>query len=74
MMQIDNKFDLEQIVYLITDVDQFERMVTRLVIALNGAILYELSCGTDVSLHYAGEITSHKNMKLALGIEERNHE
>jgi hypothetical protein len=69
-MIIDNKFDLEAIVYLVTDPDQYERMVTRLIVAINCTILYELSCGTDTSLHYAAEITSKKNMELALGIKK----
>lgn len=44
------------IVYLKTDPDQLERIVSGK-IARPGAILYELSCGTMLSNHYDFEIT-----------------
>ena len=64
MMVIDNKYNFGDIVYLSTDVDQHPRIVTRIVISLNG-IIYELSCGTFVSSHYEIEMTTEKNTLLA---------
>lgn len=72
-MHIDNKYSHGEIVYLITDPDQFERMITRLIISMNQSILYELTCGTQTSVHYQQEITGQKNMQLALGINANNH-
>lgn len=72
-MTIDNKFELGEIVYLMTDIDQFERLITRIVITISKSILYELSCGNQSSLHYAEEITGQKNMLIALGLEQKNN-
>lgn len=59
MMLIDNKFDLGQTVYLVTDADQSPRIVTRLFIAPEG-IVYELCCGTARSEHYDIEMQAEK--------------
>lgn len=69
-MIINNKFELGSIVYLITDPDQFERMITRIIITMNGAIIYEASCGNCTSLHYDGEMSTKKNIQITLGIEK----
>lgn len=68
MMHIDNKFEHGEIVYLITDPDQFERIVTRFVIGMNKTILYELSCGVQVSLHYDAEVSKKKDIATVMGI------
>jgi hypothetical protein len=49
MMIIDNKIELGSIVYLKTDKDQLPRIVVRISISING-IMYELACGSSVSL------------------------
>lgn len=59
MMVIDNKFEIGQIVFLKTDVDQYPRMVTRLNVAPN-VITYCLSFGTSESWHYDNEISDIK--------------
>lgn len=69
-MQIENKFGFEN-VYLKTDPDQYLRLVTRIIICLNGSLLYELTCGTEVTLHYAEEISLIKNTLLSLGLQEK---
>lgn len=55
-MVIDNKFSLNQIVYLITDSEQKRRIVTRIMISPN-SISYQLSCGAGCSDHYECEIS-----------------
>lgn len=65
MINIDNKFDFGQIVYLKTDKEQSARMVTAISIS-KGDLLYELSCGTTVSKHYDFEITEEINVLQTL--------
>lgn len=62
-MNINNKFELEEIVFLITDTEQKERIVTGLKISKNN-IVYYLSCGTEETIHYEFEIASDKVFKL----------
>ncbi len=59
-MIIDNKYELGEIVYLKTDVDQVPRIVTAVVACPDDSILYELACGTTCSKHYDFEITYEK--------------
>jgi hypothetical protein len=65
MINIDNKFDFEQIVYLKTDREQLPRMVTKISIT-KVDIIYELSCGTLVSGHYGCEISEVINELITL--------
>lgn len=58
-MKINNKFELGQAVFLITDTDQRVRMVTCIKISLTG-ILYYLACGTEETQHYENEIAEDK--------------
>lgn len=43
MMVINNKFDIKQIVYLVTDPDQLPRMITSMRILPNDLLVYVLS-------------------------------
>lgn len=52
MMVIDNKYEIKQKVYLLTDEDQKERIITGLRMCAGGEIIYQLSCGASVSDHY----------------------
>lgn len=58
-MQLNCKFNLEQIVYLITDVDQSERIITGIQYNKN-VLLYCLACGVNESWHYDFEIEVSK--------------
>lgn len=62
-MKIETKFDLSQIVFLITDQDQKERIITGIIVRPYGC-LYYLSCGTEETTHYEMEFCSDKNYKL----------
>ncbi len=63
IMQIKNEFNIGEIVFLITDENQLERIVTGLTIRKN-SIIYYLSCGTTETSHYSFEIATNKNFKL----------
>lgn len=69
-MVINTKFNFGQSVYLITDSDQNERIITG--IQLNGEsslILYRLSFVTTESWHYDYEISAEVNEKLKPGLQ-----
>ncbi|VDH16723.1 Uncharacterised protein [Algoriella xinjiangensis] len=57
------KFNLEEIIYLITDVDQKERIITGVLYEKN-SIQYRVACGTDTSWHYEFELNTSKSYKL----------
>ena len=61
----DNKVNIKigDIVYLITDDEQKERIVTSYTVYPTG-IMYALSQGTNVSDHYVFEITRGKSYKF----------
>ena len=60
-MVINNKFNLEDYVYLKTDPEQLERMVTKIDIT-KGDIMYQLCSGLNYSTHYEFEITEEKRI------------
>lgn len=60
-IKIQNKFEFGQLVFLVTDSEQEQRMVTGIVVTPNG-ILYRLACGIDQSDHYECEISESKNV------------
>jgi hypothetical protein len=66
MMIIENKFDLGELVYLITDEEQKQRMVTKIQIFLDGSVMYMLSMGTLNSDHYEKEISEEKNINATI--------
>jgi hypothetical protein len=59
-MTINNTFDLGELVYLITDDEQHQRLVIGIVVCIDGGILYDLSCGLTNSKHYPQEISRDK--------------
>lgn len=62
-MTINNKYELEQSVFLITDTEQSLRIVTAIQIYKNG-LLYRLACGVNESWHFDYEIATTKNFLL----------
>ena len=58
---INVAYRISDIVYLRTDPEQQERIVTRFVVARD-SILYELSCGMDCTPHYDFEITNERDI------------
>lgn len=64
------KFLIGETVYLRTDPDQMERLVTGLIIR-PGSNLYLLSSGVETSSHYDFEISPERNVNKSLNIEEK---
>lgn len=60
-MIIENKYNIGDSVYLKTDTDQNERIVSGLLIRKTHLIYY-LVCGTNESAHYDFEITVDKDV------------
>lgn len=59
-MEINNKFNLQDCVFLITDEDQKTRIVTGFQVSSN-EIIYRLAQGTNESWHFDYEISKEKN-------------
>lgn len=60
-LTIEIEHDFADIVFLKTDPEQNERIVTELILKPTGAVLYGLSCGSTDSSHYGFEIITHKD-------------
>lgn len=60
MMLVDNKYNIGDIVYLITDEDSFPRIVNGIQLSPNNGILYRLACGTNETWHYDFEMSTEK--------------
>ena len=54
------EYEMEEYVYLKTDPDQEQRMVTGYKIVPKNTIIYLLTCGTIETPHYDFEITKEK--------------
>lgn len=55
---IDVEYNIGDIVYLKTDSEQKERIVTAIEIRHGGLLLYQLSSGTSTTYHYGIEIST----------------
>lgn len=62
MMIINNKYEIGQVVYLKTCVNQWPRIVLSMLVYKDGEIMYKVGCGTEVSEHYEFEIASEVNV------------
>lgn len=60
-MTINNKFELKECVFLITDTEQLTRIITGIQISANESLLYRLACGVNDSWHFEYEILKEKN-------------
>ncbi len=58
-MKIDNAFNIEQVVYLKTDEEQRERIVTSFKVFKN-EVRYYLAYNSQETLHYEFEISEDK--------------
>jgi|JI61114DRNA_FD_contig_121_27001_length_1408_multi_2_in_0_out_0_2 hypothetical protein len=61
MMIIENKFNIGETVYLVTDEDQKPRIVTGINVTANG-LRYNLVNGITDTYHYELEMSSEKNI------------
>ena len=60
-MQIDNQYNIEDIVYLKHDIEQLYRMVTAIIWDGN-KVIYEVICAESASQHYEFEISNIKTI------------
>lgn len=58
---LPNLFNPKDLVYLVHDIEQLPRMVTKIVIDDLG-VMYELVSGIDISVHYNFEISKTKTV------------
>ena len=65
-MNITTKYDNGQIVFLVTDTEQLERMVTAIQVTESTSVSYQLSCGSTASWHYECEIATDKDILKAI--------
>jgi hypothetical protein len=63
-MNIQNKYNIGQIVYLTTDPQQYKRIISAIVIHEYG-LIYELSVGEETTYHEAFEISLEKDIIMA---------
>lgn len=68
-MKFESKYDLGQIVYLKTDIDQRERIITQIKFDPTGCI-YKLALCTEETYHFDIEISTQRNIIKALGLNE----
>jgi len=61
--KIDLDFDLNDIVFLITDTEQLQRIVVGYQVSVIG-ITYKLAQGVNETWHYACEIATDKNLLI----------
>jgi hypothetical protein len=62
-MLIENKYKIEDVVFLITDIEQAQRIVTAIQVSKN-SLTYRLACGVSESWHYDYEIATDKNFNI----------
>lgn len=62
-MNIKTNYGLGEIVFLITDKEQSERIITQINVRPNNTIMYDLSLAGQSSWHYDFEFSSDKNWK-----------
>ena len=56
------EYDFGEMVFLVTDCDQEERMVTAINLRPSNTVTYGLSFSTTESFHYAIEISRDRNI------------
>lgn len=67
-MEIDNKFDIKQTVYLITDPEQLPHIVTGILIK-EKTLIYECAIMANTDYYSDYELSSQKNVLIACGLE-----
>lgn len=58
----EHRYEIGDIVYLVTDVDQNPRIVTGFIIEEKQSLLYIIGCGSTDSRHFEYEITHEKTI------------
>lgn len=61
-MRINNKFSLEDVVYLVTDSEQTPHIITGIIVH-PGGLTYMASTGGEVTEHYDFELSYEKTVR-----------
>jgi hypothetical protein len=69
-MIFESDIETNQIVYLVTDPEQKERIVTGVKFESGGSIIYFLGCAAEESYHQRGELSTQKDLNKLLGIDQ----
>ncbi len=69
-MMIDNEYEVGDIVYLKTDEEQLQRIVSGIDIR-PGVLIYRVSCGIVDSSHYDFEMTREKSYLVDSEVVEK---
>lgn len=64
MMNIDNKYNIGDVVYLVTDAEQLPRIVTAITLT-KYELIYEVYAGTVQSKHYDFELSLEKSYSFS---------
>lgn len=67
MIVIDNKYNIGDIVYCVTDTDQYARIVTGICQKMNH-VLYEVALGTGSCWFNDYELSPNKNELIKVGL------
>lgn len=65
-MRINNEFGIGEIVFLKTDRDQYQRIITCILVYGEGDLVYELKCGTSMSQHFGHELSRDKDILITI--------
>ena len=60
-MTINNRYKIGETVYLVTDPEQYARIITGIKVRPGGLLMYELSCAEEASEHYDFEISDKED-------------
>lgn len=60
---LDNKYEIGETVYLVTDPEQIPRMIYCFLVFRN-EILYKVACGVTSSDHYDFELSTEKSVLI----------
>jgi hypothetical protein len=63
-MHINNQFELGEIIYLKTEVEQLPRIIIGIQICADGGLIYKCSQGTEVDWHYEIEMSDTLDILL----------
>ncbi|TWI86306.1 hypothetical protein LX66_3560 [Chitinophaga japonensis] len=63
-MVVDNKYEIGDRVYLVSDPDQQLRIITSFAVYKGGEILYTVACGEKESRHYDFEMSKDKDLNI----------
>lgn len=65
-MNVETKYNIGDVVFLMTDIEQLQRIVTGVLIRPRNAVIYYLTCGDTETTHYELEMVSEKNIMICV--------